>query len=186
MSENTSIAEVEKLSQEKELQLQKDMADHFMKTIQNRVMIAEKAHEMGKKVIIVDIDGTICRQVGNPGESVDANEFTNAEPFPKRIEYLNSLHDEGHYIHYWTARGCWHGNDTLKETKEQLDSFKSICFIGHEPNFSMFISRTCTISPIRFTTANMAKINFKVDSWKNLRFNEGLLAWHQRPKELNH
>ena len=74
----------------------------------------------------------------------------------------------------------------LSIAKEQLDSFKSICFIGHEPNFSMFISRTCTISPIRFTTANMAKINFKVDSWKNLRFNEGLLAWHQRPKELNH
>ena len=123
MSEHTSIAEVEKLSQEKELQLQKDMADHFMKTIQHRVMIAEKAHEMGKKVIIVDIDGTICRQVGNPGESIDANEFINAEPFPKRIEYLNSLHDEGHYIHYWTARGCWHGNDTLKETREQLDSW---------------------------------------------------------------
>ena len=74
----------------------------------------------------------------------------------------------------------------LSIAKEQLDSFKSICFIGHEPNFSMFISRTCKISPIRFTTANMAKINFKVDSWKNLRFNEGFLAWHQRPKELNH
>ena len=74
----------------------------------------------------------------------------------------------------------------LSIAKKQLDSFESICFIGHEPNFSMFISRTCTINPIRFTTANMAKINFKVDSWKNLRFNEGLLAWHQRPKELNH
>ena len=123
MSENTAIVEINKLSQENELQLQKDMADHFMKGIAHRVMIADKAHEMGKKVIIVDIDGTICRQVGNPGESADANEFTNAEPFSKRIEYLNSLHDEGHYIHYWTARGCWHGNDTLKETREQLDSW---------------------------------------------------------------
>ena len=74
----------------------------------------------------------------------------------------------------------------LSIAKKQLDYFESICFIGHEPNFSMFISRTCTINPIRFAMANMAKINFKVDSWKNLRFNEGLLAWHQRPKELNH
>ena len=123
MSEGTLIEEVDKQKQERNLQLQKDMASHFMEEIQHRVLIADKAHELGKKVIIVDIDGTICRQVGNPGESVDANEFTNAEPFPKRIEYLNSLHDEGHYIHYWTARGCWHGNDTLKETKEQLDSW---------------------------------------------------------------
>mgnify|MGYP006235439395 FL=1 len=123
MSEGTLIEEVDKQKQERNLQLQKDMASHFMEEIQHRVLIADKAHELGKKVIIVDIDGTICRQVGNPGESVDANEFTNAEPFPKRIEYLNSLHDEGHYIHYWTARGCWHGNDTLKETREQLDSW---------------------------------------------------------------
>ena len=36
------------------------------------------------------------------------------------------------------------------------------------------------------TNTVFRKINFKVDSWKNLRFNEGLLAWHQRPKELNH
>ena len=117
---------IQKADEEKaknELQLQKDMADHFMEGIRHRVMIAEKAHEMGKKVIIIDIDGTICRQVGNPGESIDADEFKTAEPFPQRIEYLNSLYDEGHYLHYWTARGCWKGNDTLEETRAQLESW---------------------------------------------------------------
>ena len=94
MSENTSIEEVDKQKQERELQLQRDMADHFMEGINHRVMIADKAHEMGKKVIMVDIDGTICTQVGDPGKPISPDEFQNAEPFPKRIEYLNSLYDE--------------------------------------------------------------------------------------------
>ena len=123
MSENTVIEEIDNQKQERESQLQKDMAGHFMEGINHRVMIAEKAHEMGKKVIIVDIDGTICTQVGDPGKPISPDEFQNAEPFPKRIEYLNSLYDEGHYIHYWTARGCMSGIDKLKETREQLDSW---------------------------------------------------------------
>lgn len=124
MSEDTAIEEIDKQSQEREVQLQKDMADHFMSGIHHRVMIADKAHEMGKKVIMVDIDGTICTQVGDPSNtSIEPDEFLKAEPFPKRIEYLNSLYDEGHYLHYWTARGCMSGIDKLKETREQLDSW---------------------------------------------------------------
>jgi len=123
MSENTVIEEIDNQNQESELQLQKDMAEHFMEGINHRVMIASKAHEMDKKVIMVDIDGTICTQVGDPSEPILPDEFLKAEPFPKRIEYLNSLYDEGHYIHYWTARGCMSGIDKLKETREQLDSW---------------------------------------------------------------
>ncbi len=123
MSENTVIEEIDNQKQEKELQLQKDMANYFMEGINHRVMIASKAHEMGKKVIMVDIDGTICTQVGDPGKPISPDEFLEAEPFPKRIEYLNSLYDEGHYMHYWTARGCMSGIDKLKETREQLDSW---------------------------------------------------------------
>jgi len=123
MSEDTAIEEFNNQKQEKELQLQQDMADHFMEGINHRVMIASKAHEMDKKVIMVDIDGTICTQVGDPGKPISPDEFLEAEPFPKRIEYLNSLYDEGHYIHYWTARGCMSGIDKLKETREQLDSW---------------------------------------------------------------
>ena len=112
-----------KVQQPKKQHLEKDFADHFMQEINHRVLIADKAHEMGKKVIIVDIDGTICTQVGDPGKPISPDEFQKAEPFPKRIEYLNSLYDEGHYIHYWTARGCMSGIDKLKETREQLDSW---------------------------------------------------------------
>ena len=123
MENSELIQQADQEKAEKELQLQKDMAEHFMEGIQKRVLIAAKAHEMGKKVIMIDIDGTICKQDGGPRNPDDGYSFRTAEPFTQRIEYFNSLHEEGHYLHYWSARGCWEGNDTLEETREQLDSW---------------------------------------------------------------
>ncbi len=123
MEADELIAKANQDTAEQELQLQKDMAGHFMAGIQARVLMAEKCHEMGKKVIMVDIDGTICKQDGDPRSSDDAYSFRTSKPFLRRIEYLNSLHEEGHYIHDWSARGCWDGKDTLEETRAQLDSW---------------------------------------------------------------
>ena len=123
MEANELIEKAGQEKAEKELQLQKDMAGHFIDGIRSRVLIAEKCHEMGKKVIMVDIDGTVCKQDGDPRSPDDAFSFRTSKPFPQRIEYLNSLYEEGHYLHYWTARGCWDGNDTLEETRAQLDSW---------------------------------------------------------------
>ena len=45
----------------------------------------------------VDIDGTICSPtVGRA--------YEKAEPWKQRIDKLNKLYDEGHYIIYFTAR----------------------------------------------------------------------------------
>ena len=123
MEASEAIAKADQETAEQELQLQKDMADHFMAGIRARVLIAEKCHEMGKKVIMVDIDGTICKQDGDPRSSDDAYSFRTSKPFTKRIEYFNSLYEEGHYLHYWSARGCWDGKDTLEETRAQLESW---------------------------------------------------------------
>ena len=123
MKEEEIIEKANQEKNEKVKQLEKDYADHFMQEIQHRVLLAEKAHELGKKVIIVDIDGTICTQIGDPGKASDAEGLENAKPFTKRIEYLNLLYDEGHYIHYWSARGCWTGVDLLERTRKQLDSW---------------------------------------------------------------
>ena len=123
MKEEEVIQNMDQEKAKKEKQLEKDFADHFMQEIQHRVLLAEKAHELGKKVIIVDIDGTICEQIGDPGKSSDAQGLENAKPFTKRIEYLNLLYDEGHYIHYWSSRGCWTGVDLLERTKKQLNSW---------------------------------------------------------------
>ena len=123
MKEEEIIQKANQEKDEKVKQLEKDYAEHFMQEIQRRVLLAEKAHEMGKKVIIVDIDGTICEQIGDPGKSSDAQGLENAKPFTERIKYLNLLYDEGHFIHYWSSRGCWTGEELLERTRQQLDSW---------------------------------------------------------------
>ena len=40
------------------------VGDHIKQEIQRRVLMADKAHEMGKMYIMVDIDGTICHCPG--------------------------------------------------------------------------------------------------------------------------
>jgi len=119
---------IEKADQEhdeKRKQLEKDYAEHFMAEIQRRNLIFKKAHEMDKKVLICDIDGTICSQRVFSKERAPDDEvsFREAVPFPKRIEYMNSLYDDDHYIIYWTARGYESGTDFLEETRKQLDSW---------------------------------------------------------------
>jgi len=66
----------------------------------------------------------------------------------------------------------------------QKEKHGSICLVGHEPNFSSFIARASNDEYIDFTTANMAKINFDVNSWVNVQFSTGKLEWHQQPKNL--
>ena len=73
----------------------------------------------------------------------------------------------------------------LSIAQSQLESIDSTCFVGHEPNFSMFISQACGLSHIQFTTANMAKVDFNVNEWKEIEFGSGTLDWIQRPKELD-
>ena len=59
MDENEAIEKVQQERAEKQNQLEKDFAEHFMEEINRRNLIFHKAHEMDKKVIICDIDG-IC------------------------------------------------------------------------------------------------------------------------------
>ncbi len=63
---------------------------------------------------IVDIDGTICSQ------KRPKPDYPTAEPYFDRIEKLNKLYDDGHEIHYWTARGSSSGKDWVEFTKTQL------------------------------------------------------------------
>ena len=141
MKDEEIIQEVDQQKSEQKKQLEKDFANHFMEEISRRMVIAERAHKMGKKIIMVDIDGTICSQTGEPGSVEDAYGFKNAEPFTKRIEYMNSLYDDDHYIIYWTARGYESGTDFLEETRKQLDSWNvkyNEC-ITFKPNYDIWI-----------------------------------------------
>ena len=71
----------------------------------------------------------------------------------------------------------------LELTKLIDDKHKSICFVGHEPTCSSFISQS-TFHSARFKTASMAKINFSLNSWSEIEFGQGTLDWLISPKEI--
>ena len=54
----------------------------------------------------VDIDGTIC----TPG-TCKSCQYEGATPNKDRIEKINKLYDEGHYIIYMTARAMGRNKD---------------------------------------------------------------------------
>jgi len=64
------------------------------------------------------------------------------------------------------------------------DKHKNICFVGHEPTCSSFISLS-TFHSARFKTASMAKINFSSNSWSEIEFGKGTLDWLTSPKEIS-
>ena len=75
-------------------------------------------------------------------------------------------------------------SETLLDIIHHLDKkTKSVCLVGHEPTCSSFIS-LCTFHRQRFTTASMAKINFKTDKWNKIEFGRGSLEWIKSPKEI--
>jgi len=75
-------------------------------------------------------------------------------------------------------------SETLLDIVHHLEKkIKSVCLVGHEPTCSSFIS-LCTFHSQRFTTASMAKINFRVDKWNEIEFGKGSLEWIKSPKEI--
>ena len=66
-------------------------------------------------IYFVDIDGTICTDTGG--------DYAAATPIQEAIDRVNSLHDQGHEIIYWTARGTTSGIDYAELTREQLHAW---------------------------------------------------------------
>ena len=85
-------------------------------------------------VIYVDIDGTICHT-----ENAD---YENSIPNFTHIEKINKLHNGGHEIVYWTARGGTTGIDWIGHTKQQIDNW-GCCYTRIEkqkkPSCDLFI-----------------------------------------------
>lgn len=67
------------------------------------------------KVLIIDIDNTICITEGL--------EYENSKPLYERIKCINELYDAGAYIIYWTARGTNSKIDYSELTRKQLNSW---------------------------------------------------------------
>ena len=66
----------------------------------------------------------------------------------------------------------------------QNDKYKSICLVGHEPNFSSFIEKCTNIDYINLSTASAAKIDFDTNSWKDIEFGYAKLVLHKEPRDL--
>ena len=97
-----------------------------------------------KKIIYVDIDGTICENRDDlrqePGK--ENAEYEDCKPYYDRIQIINDLYDQGHEIVYWTARGVYSGVDYTELTQRQLNEWKvkhSQLKVGGKPHFDMYI-----------------------------------------------
>ena len=64
-------------------------------------------------IYYVDIDETICYYNGE-------RHYKNALPNHERIKKINSLHEHGHKVVYWTARGGTTAIDWTELTVMQL------------------------------------------------------------------
>ena len=94
------------------------------------------------KIIYVDIDDTICHNPQLPSFEDRHADYEKAAPLSTRIKYINQLFDEGHEIHYWTARGSVSGIDYTELTKKQLLEWGAKyheLHVGGKPHFDMYI-----------------------------------------------
>ena len=96
-----------------------------------------------KKIIYVDVDGTICQNRDDLLEVDSTTTYEDVKPYHDRIAMINELYDEGHEIHYWTARGCHSGDDHTELTKKQFLEWgvkyhELHCNEG-KPHFDMYI-----------------------------------------------
>jgi len=69
-------------------------------------MIEEKV-----KTLLFDIDGTICPQC--------EGDYDKLEPYPKAIEVINRLYDEGNRIVFYTARFMGRNKGDVIETHKE-------------------------------------------------------------------
>lgn len=65
--------------------------------------------------VFVDLDNTLCK--------TESNYYKNSVPILERIDYFNSLKEQGDTIVIWTARGSKSGIDYEELTKQQLSDW---------------------------------------------------------------
>jgi hypothetical protein len=69
---------------------------------------------------VFDLDNTLCDTLKKPDGNWD---YLGARPFVERVNKVNELYDQGHYIIVETARGCVSGKDWYPQTYDQIVSF---------------------------------------------------------------
>lgn len=88
-------------------------------------------------IYIVDIDDTICHMTDR-----DTLDYSKNTPYTNRITHFNNLYQQGHEIHYWTARGSVTGIDWYDITEKQLKEWGveyTSLRVGDKPNYDYWI-----------------------------------------------
>lgn len=70
--------------------------------------------------------------------------------------------------------------DVIRRTS---DSCRRLMLVGHEPTWSQLASLLIGEGgQLRFVTASMARMDFRLDSWKDIAFGSGELVWLLQPR----
>lgn len=85
-----------------------------------------------------DIDGTLC--------SLENGNYARSLPMQERILHVNSLHDAGHTIKLFTARGATTGFDWSDFTRQQVESWGLQChtLLMGKPHADFFVDDKAT------------------------------------------
>ena len=85
------------------------------------------------KKIFFDLDNTLCK--------TENSDYKNSTPIYERIQYLNSLKEQGNHISIWTARGSTSGIDYKELTLKQLNDWHINYneLIMKKPNYDIYI-----------------------------------------------
>ncbi len=72
----------------------------------------------------------------------------------------------------------------LELLRHQEDSCESLMFAGHEPTSSDFVGRLAGDAKVKMVTASIARVDLAVQSWSEVEWGYGTLAWLVTPKLL--
>ncbi|MGF1600724.1 MAG: histidine phosphatase family protein [Thermosynechococcaceae cyanobacterium] len=65
---------------------------------------------------------------------------------------------------------------------EVSNTVNTLLLVGHEPTWSELTSQLIGGGQIRFPTAAMARIDFEIETWPQVREGQGTLIWLLQPK----
>lgn len=71
--------------------------------------------------------------------------------------------------------------EIFESIRSILDKYSSVILVGHEPKCSTLTNLMTGGGNVIFKTATMARIDFNVEKWEEVRLGEGELRWLWKP-----
>ncbi|GAA4355318.1 histidine phosphatase family protein [Kangiella marina] len=75
-------------------------------------------------------------------------------------------------------------DETIELIQQLNPEVKRLMIVSHEPLCSSLVAELTMGGHVKFPTASIARVDFKVDSWSDIDSDKGQLAWLLTPKSL--